>query len=259
MARPHKQLVRASILTSLVWLVTAISGCWQPRRPAELELTRGLIWMFPGVQGGPWMLAEAHRAFRDAGIDAAVEVYDWQRLPLVGSLSNLTSIDRNRREAALLADSIARHFDDNPGCRIDLIGYSGGGGLALMVAEALPQRVRLHNVILVQSATSPDYDLTNVLEKLDGKLINFYSPRDWLHLGFGTKIFGTMDRVRTVSAGKEGFNVRTAIPDATMRDRLVQHRWTEEMKTYGHYGGHLPMFGYEWNKKYVARYLVPSN
>jgi hypothetical protein len=230
------------------------TGCWQNPRPTMQQLERGLVWVFPGVEGGPWSMQWACRSFRDAGADQAIEIFDWQRLG--GTLANLTDYPGNRQRAAAVAERIAAYRTAHPGAPIDLVGYSGGGGVAVFVVEALPEDVRLRHVVLAQAALSPDYDLTRALRRIDGALVSFHSPYDWAILGAGTAVWGTMDRKHVESCGKVGFDAERAVPDATLRDRLVQRGWGREMLEVGHTGGHAPILTYEWNKRFVAPYLL---
>ncbi len=212
--------------------------------------------MIPGIRGTPSMLAAACRGLDDAGVRSAIEVYDWQRVELFGTLSNLLDHERNLGHAAEIAESITQYSRNRAGRPIDVVGYSGGGGLAVMVAEALPEDVRLRHLILVQAAVSPNYDLSAALARVDGKLINFHSAFDWAILGLGTWTFGTMDRANVASAGKVGFNLDAAVPNEALRSRVEQPAWTAAMLASGHYGGHLGMLTYGWNKKHLAPYLI---
>ena len=58
-----------------------------------------------------------------------------------------------------------------------------------------------------------------------------------------------------MAAGKNGFLVDKAVPEAGLRDRLVQRAWSSEWKQTGHGGGHHGIGLYEWNRRYVAPYL----
>lgn len=252
--------------------------------------------MFPGVEGQPWSLEWAHDALRDAGIDSAIRIFEWQRIG--GSLANLTDLPGNREKAAAVAADIQRFRAARPEAPIDLIGYSGGAGIALFVAEALadspvappvtadpaarpadsmakpesdagmpapveepaksdrpPREPILRNVVLVHPAVSPDYDLTSALRATRGRIINFYSPRDWFILGLGTTAFGTVDRKFVASAGKTGFDAARAVPEPAQRHRLVQVAWTREMAADGHGGDHLGGLWRSWNRKHVAPQL----
>ena len=198
--------LRAGGLAAMLGLALLIGGCQTPC-PTSQQLSTGLIWLIPGIHGEPWMLADAQRGLRDAGVESAIEVYDWQRPGLFGVLLNLIDIERNLEHAAKIAHEIETYYREHPDRPIDLVGYSGGGGLAIMAIEALPQEVRLRNVILVQAAISPDYDLSFALRQIDGGIINFHSRLDWVVLGLGTQAFGTMDRLYVPSAGKSGFKL----------------------------------------------------
>lgn len=245
--------IPASCTASVLLLCT---GCWNPPAPTARQLDTGLVWMFPGVEGGPWSLKQAHDALRDAGVKSAIRVHNWQR-PF-GAITNLIAYERNRRDAVAIAESILEYRGAHPDAPIDLVGYSGGGGVAVMVAEALPKQCRLRNVVLAQAAISPSYDLRPALRKVDGKLVSFYSPLDWIILGSGTTVFGTIDRTFVPSAGKDGFDTRAAVRDEALREHFEQRVWTGKMLAEGHYGGHFGILLYAWNKQFVAPYLLPA-
>jgi len=241
--------------TSLVLAASLCAGCWRPPAATIEQSQRGLVWMLPGIQGGAWQLAGPYRALRKAGVHAEIRVYDWER-PF-NSLANLTEYQRNRTRAADIAAAIAQYHTQHPGAPVDLVGYSGGGGLVVMVAEALPPDVRLRHLVLVHAAISPDYDLTAALRRVDGKLINFYSPLDWWTLGAGTSVFGTMDRKYVASAGHVGLNLQRAAPPE-LHGRIEQVCWRGEMIASGHLGNHLGMVSEEWNRRYVAPHLLST-
>ena len=238
-------------------LLIASGGCFPPSAPTTVQQRQGLIWVFPGVEGGRWQVARACHAWRSAGVQSAIEIHDWDR-PFA-LLLNLIQHERNRRDAQVVAGRIAEYRAHYPDTPIDLVGYSGGGGMAIMVAEALPAQVRLRQIILAQPALSPGYDLSKALAHVDGKLVHFYNPHDWLILGAGTRLFGTMDRKQVFSSGKVGFDLERAVPDVSLRTKVEQISWTREMLYQGHLGGHTGMFGYRWNRKHIAPYLFTSN
>lgn len=257
--RIQSLVMRTDALRRLFFLLCpllAAAGCQRPQYPTIPQLDHGLVWIFPGVEGGNWSLSWAKEAFRDAGCEAAFRVHDWSH-PL-GIIVNLVAYERNRADAAQIAADIVEYRGVFRGGPIDLVGYSGGGGIAVMVAEALPESIRLRNVILVQPALSPEYDLTAALRHIDGKLVNFHSPYDYVFLGAGTHLLGTMDRKHTSSAGKDGFDLGLAVPDLEIRDKVEQRTWSSEMADTGHIGMHLGILLYEWNFRYVAPYLLSN-
>ena len=154
------------------------------------------------------------------------------------------------------AEGLRNLKSKHPEAVVDLVGYSGGGGLAIMVAEVLPEGVHLRNVVLAQPALSPDYDLCPALSRIDGKLVNFYSPYDWLILGLGTRVFGTMDRQEVASAGKERFDLRRAVRKPELRGKVEQRGWELRQVADGHFGDHFSILSYWWNRRHVAPYLL---
>lgn len=213
-----------------------------------------LVYLFPGVEGGPTLMKPAVKALVDGGVTAEVRVHNWKRL--FGVIANLVSHADNLRMAARVADEIRQYRSLNPDATIDLLGYSGGGGLAIMVAEALPEEIGIRNIVLCQPALSPDYDLTAALRRVKGRIIHFYSPLDVAILGVGTKVFGTMDRKFVASAGMNGFDESKAVSDPDLRDKLIQCRWSGKEFRSGHWGGHLAILTYRWNKARVAPCLL---
>jgi pimeloyl-ACP methyl ester carboxylesterase len=241
-------------MLNMALLPMAINGCATPK-PTPEQTQAGAVWMFPGIFGGDWSLAEARRGFRDGGVDRAIYSFDWERLALIDFFPNLMDEPGNRERAGRCAEAIVEYAQNYPDRPISLVGYSGGAGVAVMVAEALPAEVHLHNVLLVHGAISPDYDLTAALQRIDGKLVNFYSSLDWLMLGVGTSIFGTADRRHTDAAGKVGFELDKVAPDMRDREKVEQVPWQFAQFKNWHFGNHLNMIVYDWNKNVVAPYL----
>jgi pimeloyl-ACP methyl ester carboxylesterase len=233
------------------------SGCWSPPRASPRQQELGLVYMMPGIEGGPASLQWAYDGLRAGGVRAEIRIFDWHRG--LAFLNNLTDYEGNLCRAASMAREIAVFKQARPNAPVDLVGYSGGGGLALLVAEALPPEIHLRNVVLAQAAISPEYDLTAALSRVDGQLVNFYCPSDWWTLGLGTRVFGTIDRRYTESAGKKGFDQERAVPDAQSRDKLIQIRWSADMLRTGHLGNHTAIVLREWNRRYVAPFLLPAD
>jgi pimeloyl-ACP methyl ester carboxylesterase len=237
----------------LMVLIMAEAGCQTSKLPPD-QLDQGLVYMIPGIEGRGWSLTEARRAFRDAGVKSAIYTHKW-KYPVFW-LGNLMDYEANQQSSQDAADEIIQYQRQYPGRPVDVVGYSGGGGLAIMTAEKLSPESRVRNVILVHAAISPDYDLTGAINNINGQLVNLYSPNDWLVLGVGTQVFGTVDRKQVSSAGRVGFHADRAVPDERLRSKLCQQKWSAEMLRYGHWGGHLAIVIYQWNRYVIAPYLL---
>jgi len=234
----------------LVALAICLSGgCQGPRDPiAGRSELRGKVLVLPGVintrlhlTGFAKMLGETYPALD-------IETRTWG-IPLL-SLHNLRAYEQNLRTARTLAGELATYRREHPQAAIHLVGYSGGGGMAVFVAAALPDDVTINRLILVAPAISPDFPLeTQVFPHVRDYVVNFASSRD-AQIGWGTRNFGTMDRKNTTSAGYGGFEF--------VHPKLVQIHWTEAMIRDGHYGNHLSYLALRWQRKYLLPLFDPQ-
>ncbi|WP_254053598.1 hypothetical protein [Singulisphaera sp. GP187] len=109
--------------------------------------------------------------------------------------------------------------------------------------------------VLLSPALSPRYDLTPALRAVKREMVVFWSPLDVFVLGFGTRIFGTIDRIKSVSAGLVGFRMQEPRDEAKQLQyaKLRQIRWTPAMARTGYLGGHV---GPD-NPAFLRKYVVP--
>jgi hypothetical protein len=136
---------------------------------------------------------------------------------------------------------------------IFLVGKSGGTGVIVKALERLPSDI-VKVAVLLSPALSPTYDLSCALRAIHTEIVVFWSPLDLIVLGLGTRIFGTVDRVRAVSAGLVGFRPpETADPGQYAKLRQV--RWKPEMAPTGYLGGHVGPDSPAFLRKYVVPLL----
>ena len=157
---------------------------------------------------------------------------------------DLTNVANLGAQAASMAAEVVAWRDKRPGSPVYLVGKSGGTGVVVRALEELPPG-SVEAAILLAPALSPGYDLSRALEAVRREMIVFWSPLDVFVLGFGTRVFGTIDRVRTVSAGLVGFRGDRA--------KLRQVRWRPSMASSGYFGGHV---GPD-SPAFLRRYIVP--
>ncbi len=247
-----KYTFRQTALFSLLTMFT-LAGCQRPRPNAE-QLDEGLIIMLAGIEGGWLNMSEAQRGFRLANVSQAIEQYRWHHS--MWPFTNLMDSEANARSAHKLADHITQYAQTYPDRPIDLVGYSGGGGIAILAAEELPDDITLRHIILIHAAISPDYDLTDALHHTHGNLINVHSRWDWFMVGLGTRVFGTIDRQFGPSAGMIGFNLDKACPNPQDRSRIIQSPWSFDDLKNRRWGGHFAIHLFGINHNYIAPYLL---
>ena len=225
----------------------------QPRQFSTAAVAAGLTFVLPGIESESIFTYGICDGLLDGGLPGAVRVFDWG-LPFPGGyFSNLMRLDRNRRRAQDLAQHIIEYQDAYPGSPVHIVAHSGGCGIALFAAEALPVDRQIQSIVLLSGAVSPTYDLRHALARTTVGILNSYSPKDHLVLGLGCRVFGTTDRQFCPASGHVGFSRPEHVPEGAY-DKLTQIRWTPEMaKHCSHFGGHITSAC----EQYIARHITP--
>jgi len=244
------------VVATFVAIATWQTGCAAPHPQAERSKWPGRLILLPGVDGPGWQLQPVADGLRQAGCAGPIDILEWGQRPF-GTIPNLTALRANRRAASELAERIQRDAREEPSRPIVLVGFSGGGGMAVFVAEALEGPVRLERLILVSPALSPQYDLRAAIAHCRRGVVSFYSRGDWLIVGAGTRVFGTMDRRFSPSAGNVGF--QDAGGGILRLEGLVQIAWQPDwVLKYGHDGGHFGWLSETWAREVLAPQIVSA-
>ena len=128
--------------------------------------------------------------------------------------------------------------------------------VAVWVAESMPRGRQLDGVILLAPAISPEYPLLAALLATRRGIVNFYSQGDWVVLGLGTSMYGTIDGKMTNSAGMMGFSRSATVGLPSGGPKLIQVAWREEMIGQGHLGGHITSGSMAFVRKSVAPFIA---
>ena len=243
----------------MMWLVglTALTaaGCFSPEPASREQLDRGLVIMLPGIESGSWQLEGSIRGLREAGVDRAIEVIEWGERPFA-SMDNLSNLPANLERAKKMAERIVAYEKEHPQRPVVVVGYSGGGGMAVLTAEALPDGCRIERMILIAAALAPDHDLSKTLGHCRDGLVNFYSEHDVVMLGAGTSLFGTIDRKYTSAAGHVGFRDPGG---AMLADKgITQIGWEPSWWWLGHNGMHAGWLASAWSREVLAPRIQPE-
>ncbi len=117
----------------------------------------------------------------------------------------------------------------------------------------------MNNLVLLGASISHDYDLTEALKHVDGKLYIFTTTHDKM-VGFFMKFTGTTDRkYDDAGADIHGFVLPANASDETRKlyaEKIVNIPWTEEMKKSGDYGHHFDNIKMEFIRDHVAPLLI---
>ncbi|HVP10996.1 MAG TPA: hypothetical protein VMV94_07390 [Phycisphaerae bacterium] len=239
------------IIRTTACVALAISaGCevWAPPTPTDAERSRGLIVMYPGDDGGSTEMVGFYTGLREAGVDQAIESIRWT-LPMETALFRIPFWMRFPAWAQQEAQRIATYQATYPGAPVTLLGFSGGGMVAIVVAEQMPGDAMVDRVLLLSPGVSPDYDLKPMLAKVRDRVIVYWSPKEAQLGGALLLLMGTVDGNYTAAAAISGFN-QTA-------PKLEQVEWSEEMTAFGNNGDHTDYFwNIPWIREYVAKWVA---
>jgi len=221
-------------------LLAAAAGCGGGETYVTQErLDHGLVVSLDGVGGYNWGTRWLRKGLDEAGVEAAIVIYDWSKGPGGMFVGDLMDQARNRAVAQDLARTVATYAAAMPERPVTLIGHSGGAAVVVWALEAMPERCRVDRVILLAPALAPGYDLSEALARVQKRMYVMHSPADVGLMAAGTFTFGTMDGQHSVSAGLVGFSLPPDAADRTQYTKVRQVPWTLDLVKTGHLGGHM--------------------
>ena len=217
--------------------------------------SQALVIAVGGVGGLDWCGLALRHLLKSKHPHYEVQIVDWG-LGFGRWYADLSDIKNRDARAFALAEMVRLYKIDHPEFPIYIVAKSGGCGVAVRALEQLG-RDTAERVVLLAPALSARYNLTRALRAVKREMFVFWSPLDVIVLGVGTRLFGTIDRVKTVAAGLIGFKMpcdETADPDQTREyQKLRQIRWQFRMAARGYFGGHMgpdsPLF--------LGKYVLP--
>ncbi len=207
----------------------------------------------PGIAGTKQIDRAVNKGIKEGGFDGTEENYDWTEND--PGMAALLAWERNQREAKLISEKIVKQRTAVPTGKFYLLGHSGGAGLAIWALEDLPDNITVDSVVLMSPALSPDYDLTRALKHVTGHMYVFSSLADVFVLGAGTKLFGTIDGVKTDAAGRVGFH-QPPTADPQQYKKLVALPYDTSWFQYGDAGDHIGGMRESFGKNILAPLLL---
>ncbi len=237
--------------SAVLLLVICWCGCARMINSSSVDRRdHGCTLVLTGIEGAHPGHACFVAGLKSGGVPSEIEVIDWTTGVPALMLVHLRGAGRNQQQADRIAEKIVRYQDKYPGRPVDIIGHSGGGGIALLTIESLPDNRLVDSIILLAAAVSPDFDLRPVLPKVKRGIWNYTSlVGDAPLLVAGTTAFGTIDGCHMPSAGARGFRLPV---DATHSERdmyaskLFERPYRLQMAFSGnfsdHFGGLNPLF-----------------
>ncbi len=218
-------------------------GLWTPPLPTDAQRENGLIVLYPGSFNTLTEMSGFHAAFREEGIDQAIEVVPWG-----GFMEHVFDPEfLNSVQPWVKAETarIAQYRADHPGKPVTLLGFSAGAMAAIMVTEQMPVGPQIDCVILMSPAVWRGYDLNPMLSNTGRGVIVYYSPLENLSIAL-TSVMGTADGHFEDPAAAFGFD--------SSHEKLTQVVWEPLMADFGNRGEHAD---YYLNVGWIRQFVVP--
>ena len=207
-------------------------------------MKKGYLYYLDGAGGGTaqnnWS-AGVRDGLLAAGYPGAGEMFSWETGK--GMIKDQEeSVARGRADAKRLAEEIQKREAAYPNAPVEMLGFSAGTAIAIFALEALPESVKVQNVVLLGASISHDYDLSKALKHVRGHMYVYTSTHD-LMVGVFMKFTGTADRKHDdAGADIHGFVLpagATAETKALYARKIVTIKWTKELEADGDYGHHF--------------------
>lgn len=253
-----RHIRRHSIFFAVLVALVALTGCGgdpsrnaasRDRSPVEPPVLNPVLIHLPGIGGERYIDRALVSGLTTGGISAEIEIYDWtSNSP---GLSALMARQRNDEQAQIVADFIERRYREDPRRTIYVTAHSGGCGIATWALEKLPDDVKVDSLMFLAPALSPTYDLSAALKHVRGNAYSLYSRFDPV-LGYGTRMLGTIDGVKTDAAGKVGF-ISSGASDASQYAKLEQIPYDPAWRQARNIGDHVGAM----NRTFAQRVLAP--
>ena len=173
----------------------------------EERLARGMIMILPGIEGPSPFNEDVRRGLVAAGCPRAMPIRSWGNpVPLLGVPFKQIDLLGAHIAAEDIRNELVRYQEKHPGVPVYLVGHGGGGGIAVLVAEKMPDGHSLTGLLLLSASISSSHDLTDAIQHLDNGIVNFYNTEDGAMLGVATTLFSNIDGQHGPSAGLRGFD-----------------------------------------------------
>jgi len=247
----------AVILTGVACMSACLAGGCNGNTPYTTpeRMDNGLVIILPGIEGESGLNRDIRRGLEGSGLRRAVPIRPWgAQIPLLGMFIKQINFLGNRLDGAAIAREIVAYQDQYPGRPVHVVGHSGGGGIDVFVAEALPEGRQIDGLVLLSASISSAHDLTKALSRCKNGIVNFYAGGDVL-LSLGTTVMGNVCGTHGPGAGLIGFDTprENAPEDKRLAyTKLYQIRLRPDMVN-GHGVGH----GTSTDQDFVYYHIAP--
>jgi hypothetical protein len=225
-------------LGGLHLLLSVLPHLWPVRR-RPCDPRQGVVIFVEPIRwmGVAWGRAGYLRSLNRSGFPGRSVYWSWHTLGQAMLLVPALRSRRVHRAAALrLARFVRRVHRRRPDRPIWLVGFSGGGWIAVRALELLGPGAPVRGAAICAAPISRRYDLTRAARAVGDRLVVTSSWGDWILLAVGTTLLGTADGRHEPAIGMTG--PKPGTPGGVS--------WGLGDLWRGHLGGHFSACNARW-------------
>ncbi|MBI4581115.1 MAG: hypothetical protein HY718_15535 [Planctomycetes bacterium] len=192
----------------------------------------GRTYYIDGAGNWGYGVAEIHQGLRRAGYRGSIINYTWS--PTFNpALDQTVGRPVAHLRGADLGKEITAYLAKYPDHEVNIICLSAGTGVGVWACENIQPPAKLHNLVMLGSSLSSDYDMRQALANVAGRVYVYHSTGDMVLQG-PVRTLGTIDgKLGADAAGLVGLR-----PRGLKTDKIVNIPWSSRYERYGWTGAH---------------------
>lgn len=187
---------------------------------------------------------------RQAGFAGQLIIYQWRRAsPEDSGQETRRVLAREATELCTRLESLARQPAAGP---INVLAAGWGTGLAVFAIERLDPSAPVHNLVLVGSGLSADYDLRRALTNLTGKIYVYHCEQDQALIE-AARQEGTLDGRHGVATG----GISGHYPPSVRGGQVINIGWRSSYEADGWDGHYASCLSADFVERRLGCHLLP--
>ena len=213
----------------------------------------GRTYYIDGAGNWGYGVAEVQKGLHEAGYRGNIINFTWSPT-LNPALDQTIGRPVARLKGAELGKKITEYLKKYPDNQVNIICLSAGTGVGTWACESLEPPAKVHNLIMLGSSLSSNYDINKALKNISGGIYVYCSTSDMILQG-PVKTLGTIDgKLGVEPAGSIGLR-----PPGGKNEKINNIRWSRRYERYGWTGSHTDATSEPFVQHVLAKHILPEN
>ncbi len=233
---------------ALAGLALLLTGCEAGQGRGDDHF--GRTYYIDGAGNWGYGVAEVYDGLRKCGYKGKIINYTWS--PTLNPALDQTigrPIAKLRGED--LGKQITEYEAEYPKTQVNIICLSAGTGVGVWACENVHSPAKVHNLVMLGSSISSDYDMRRALANINGHVYVYFSPGDMVCQG-PVRTLGTIDgKLGVEPTGLVGLH-----PRGVQTDKIVNIGWSPKYERYGWTGAHTDATSEPFVRAYLSKHVI---